>query len=196
MREDEKDGGDEVGATRRAQTSNESRRLLIAAAAELFAEQGFRKTTVADVADRAGISRGSIPWHFGNKDGLLEAVIEEFGTSWRDADPPPSGPKEGLDDVLDFVLQPTTRLLITLVAEAVEPGSPVHAFYADLHRAMRKWIAGWTEGAVLPAGVSREEFATALTGAIIGVHQQWRVSPDDVDIHRVFDTLRAVFFQS
>lgn len=192
----EKGGDVDVGATRRAQTSSESRRLLIVAAAELFAEQGFRKTTVAEVAERAGISRGSIPWHFGNKDGLLEAVIEEFGTTWRDADRPAGIPAETLDDVLKFVLQPTTRLLITLLAEAVEPGSPVHAFYADLHRGMRKRLAGWTEGVVLPAGVSREDFATALTGAIIGAHQQWRVSPEDVDIHRVFGTLKVFFFQS
>ncbi|CAA0083094.1 HTH-type transcriptional regulator TtgR [Mycolicibacterium vanbaalenii] len=185
-----------VSATRRAQTSSESRRLLIAAAAELFAEQGFRKTTVADVADRAGISRGSIPWHFGNKDGLLEAVIDEFSTTWRDVAPPPGGPSAAFDELLDFVRQPTTRLLITLLAEAVEPGSPVHDFYADLHRGMRKWLADWTEGVMFPEGVSPEDFATALTGAIIGAHQQWRVSPTDVDIERVFRTLKVIFLQS
>ncbi|MCV7408512.1 TetR family transcriptional regulator [Mycobacterium florentinum] len=185
-----------MGATRRAQTSNESRQLLIAAAAELFAEQGFRKTTVADVADRAGISRGSIPWHFGNKDGLLEAVIEDFSTNWRDADPPDDGPAAGFDQLLHFVRQPETRLLITLLAEAVEPNSPVRGFYVELHRMMRKWVSDWTMGAPIPAGVSSEEFGVALTGAIIGAHQQWRVSPDDIDIDCVFGTLKVIFLQS
>lgn len=184
-----------MGPTRRAQTSSESRRLLVAAAAELFAEQGFRKTTVADVADRAGISRGSIPWHFGNKDGLLEAVIEDFSMTWLHSGPPAATPGEGIDEVLRFVRQPATRLLITLLAEAVEPDSPVHDFYAELHRGMRKWVASWTHGSPLRPGVSHEEFALVLTAAIIGVHQQWRVAPDDIDLDRAFSTLKSVFLQ-
>lgn len=182
-------------ATRREQTSNESRRLLIAAAAELFAEQGFRKTTFADVADRAGISRGSIPWHFGNKDGLLEAVIEEFSSSWLHGEQLDNA-VGSLDQVRAVMRHPTTRLLITLVAEAVEPGSPVHDFYAELHRSMRKALARLTEGTDLPPGVSQEEFVAVLNAAVIGVHQQWRVSPDDIDLDRMFEALEKVFFRA
>jgi TetR/AcrR family transcriptional regulator, acrAB operon repressor len=182
-----------MGATRRAQTSSESRHLLITAAAELFAEQGFRKTTVADVAERAGISRGSIPWHFGNKDGLLEAVVAEFSTTLLDATEPPAGsPLEVLDQARDFVRQPTTRLLITLLAEAVEPGSPVHGFYAELHRLLRKSGARGLERVAMPTGVSREEFTAVLIGAVIGVHQQWRVSPADIDLDRVFEAMKVI----
>lgn len=183
-------------ATRRAQTSGESRHLLISAAAELFAEQGFRKTTFADIAERSGISRGSIPWHFGNKDGLLEAVIDELTTTWLDSPAPSGDITENLQLVRDFISQPTTRLLITLLAEAVEPDSPVHAFYAELHRSMRKWLSGWTSGTKMPRGVSREEFTTLLTGAIIGIHQQWRISPDDVDLDRSLAALKAVFLRT
>ena len=63
-------------ATRREHTSTESRELILTAAAELFAAKGYRQTTFADVAERSGISRGSIPWHFGSKEGLLLAVLE------------------------------------------------------------------------------------------------------------------------
>lgn len=185
-----------MGPTRRAQTSSESRRLLIAAAADLFAEQGFRRTTVADVAERAGISRGSIPWHFGNKDGLLEAVIDDFSTTWLHSGPPADSPEEGIDEVLRFLRQPATRLLITLLAEAVEPDSPVHDFYAELHREVRKWVTSWTHAVPLRPGVSHDEFALVLTGAVIGVHQQWRVSPDDIDLDQALSALKSVFLQS
>ncbi|MDQ2635681.1 MAG: TetR/AcrR family transcriptional regulator [Actinomycetota bacterium] len=185
-----------MAATRRAQTSSESRRLLVSAAAELFAEQGFRKTTVADVADRAGISRGSIPWHFGNKDGLLEAVIEQISSSWLEqAEAPAGGTAASLDRIKTLIQEPSTRLLITLVAEAVEPGSPVHGFYADLHRSLRKWVENWTLDAPLPPGVSREEYVAVLTGAIIGVHLEWRVAPADIGLDRAFDTLKAIFIR-
>jgi TetR/AcrR family acrAB operon transcriptional repressor len=157
-------------ATRRAQTSSESRRLLVSAAAELFAEQGFRRTTFAD--------------------------IEELTTRWLNTPPPTDDMTESLDLVLEFVRQPATRLLITLVAEAVEPESPVHTFYAELHRSMRKWLSGWTSGTKMPRGVRREEFTTLLTGAIIGVHQQWRIAPDDVDLDRTLGVLKAVFLRA
>lgn len=179
-------------ASRRAQTSQESRRLLIAAATGLFAEQGFRRTTFADIADRSGISRGSIPWHFGNKDGLLQAVIEEMAATMLDLDASSESLSQGLDRICDYVRRPTTRLLITLVAEAVEPGSPVHTFYADLHDTLRKWVGGFIVESDIPPGVRREDFVAVVIGAVIGVHQQWRVAPDGVDLDRCFEALKAL----
>ncbi|EHI12848.1 TetR/AcrR family transcriptional regulator [Mycolicibacterium thermoresistibile] len=179
-------------ASRRAQISEESRRLLIAAATELFAEQGFRRTTFADIAERSGISRGSIPWHFGNKDGLLRAVIEDFIAGVIELDASEQTLSEGLDRIRDYVRRPTTRLLITLVAEAVEPDSPVHAFYAQLHDTLRKWLSDWIDDKDIPPGVSRENFVTVLIGAVIGVHQQWRVAPHHVDLDACFAALKQL----
>ncbi|WP_025738436.1 TetR family transcriptional regulator [Mycobacterium genavense] len=181
--------------TRREQTSSESRQLLISAAAELFAEQGFRRTTFVDIAQRSGISRGSIPWHFGNKDGLLEAVVEEITESLIHAPPPGDNPAENLDELREFIRRPTTRLLITLTAEALEPDSPVHGFYAELHRTMRKWLKNWTEQMPLPAGVNRDDVVTVLTGAAIGIHQQWRVAPEEIDLDQTFAAFKAVFLK-
>lgn len=178
-------------ANRRAQSSRESRRMLVAAATELFAENGFRRTTFADIADRSGVSRGSIPWHFGNKDGLLQAVIEEMTASMPDIGRSVRNLDEGMDRVRDFVRRPTTRLLITLVAEAVEPDSPVHTYYTQLHGNLRQWIDGWVDESALPAGVRREDFVAVMTGAIIGVHQQWRIAPDSVDLDRCIIALKA-----
>ena len=54
---------------------DESRQRLLDAAEELFLEKGFEETTVVEIGKRAGISHGSIPWHFGNKAGILYAVV-------------------------------------------------------------------------------------------------------------------------
>src|ERR1044071_8623124 len=89
--------------TRRQQTSGESRELILAAAAALFAEKGYRQTTFVDVARRSGISRGSIPWHFGSKEGLLLAVLERSVDRFNAiAD---EAPEQGLLPLFD---QPTT----------------------------------------------------------------------------------------
>ncbi len=48
---------------------------LLDAAAQLFTRLGFDKTTVADVAAEAGISKGAVYLHFESKDALLDALI-------------------------------------------------------------------------------------------------------------------------
>jgi TetR/AcrR family acrAB operon transcriptional repressor len=58
-----------------SEIGDESRQRLIDAAEELFVEKGYDNTTVVEIGERAGISHGSIPWHFGNKPGLLMAVV-------------------------------------------------------------------------------------------------------------------------
>ena len=64
------------GPRRIDEIGEESRRRILDAAEELFAERGFDRTSFVDIAKRSGISRGSIPWHFKNKDGLVMAVVE------------------------------------------------------------------------------------------------------------------------
>ena len=53
------------------------RRALIEAARQLFAEQGYEKTTLSEIVDRAGGSLATVYKLFGNKEGILEAVVFE-----------------------------------------------------------------------------------------------------------------------
>ncbi|WP_067813061.1 TetR/AcrR family transcriptional regulator [Actinomadura kijaniata] len=182
-------------ATRRTERTQESRRLLVTAAAELFAEKGYRQTSFLDIAEKAGISRGSIPWHFGNKLGLLEAVIDDQiqAVLTRFAPTPgerPSG--DPLDQVMGFIRMPVTRLFITLLAEAVEVDSPIREHYAQLHAALRQGVRSQIPAEALPAGTTPEAFTVVLVGAVIGVHAQWRVAPEAVDLDAVRTTIRAL----
>ena len=54
----------------------EKRPLILQAATEVFAEQGFAAVTVAEIADRAGIGKGTVYEYFSSKDELLFAVFE------------------------------------------------------------------------------------------------------------------------
>jgi AcrR family transcriptional regulator len=62
---------------RKAQT----RALLLAAAADLFADQGIDAVSVDAVAEAAGRTSGAVYAHFGSKQGLLLALLD----SWRDS---------------------------------------------------------------------------------------------------------------
>jgi TetR/AcrR family acrAB operon transcriptional repressor len=105
----------------------------------------------------------------------------------------PTSVGEGFARIVEFVHDPNTRLLITLVAEAVEPDSPVRVFYADLHAALRAWTGTWTSGVVLPSGMDRDGFTIVLIGAVIGV--QWRFDPDAVNLEHALATLEAMVYQ-
>jgi AcrR family transcriptional regulator len=70
---------------------DEVRRALIGAATELFAEQGPARVGVREIADRAGVNHGLVHRHFGSKENLLRAVLDDLsGRIWRGVDPTPS----------------------------------------------------------------------------------------------------------
>lgn len=58
---------------------------LLSAAEELFAERGYRHTTVALICSRAGIATGSFYAHFGSKAAIFAAVLRRISTDLRSA---------------------------------------------------------------------------------------------------------------
>lgn len=55
----------------------EKQEKILQAALELFAKEGYHATSTNKVAKHAGVSEGLIFRHFGNKEGLLQAILEE-----------------------------------------------------------------------------------------------------------------------
>jgi len=55
----------------------ETRERIISAVVECIGELGFPKTTASEIARRAGLTWGAVQHHFGDKDGILVAVLEE-----------------------------------------------------------------------------------------------------------------------
>lgn len=65
--------------TRRAEIAKAARREeILAAARRVFAVRGFRGTTIADIAEDAGIALGTIYLYFASKDGVFAALNEQF----------------------------------------------------------------------------------------------------------------------
>lgn len=51
---------------------------ILEAALKLFGQQGFHATTLDQVAESAGVSKGAIYWHFKSKDDLVDAIVEHY----------------------------------------------------------------------------------------------------------------------
>ena len=66
-----------TASTSRAERRAETRRLLLDAAAKVFAAKGYRGAAVADVADAAGFTKGAVYDHFRTKEALYLALLRE-----------------------------------------------------------------------------------------------------------------------
>lgn len=180
---------------------DESRRRILDAAEELFAERGFDRTSFVDIAERSGISRGSIPWHFKNKDGLLIAVVERALDSFMGADryevPPTLG--EILDDYAAWVRDGKSALMFMLITEAMTSTGVVRTHYQEFleqrRRGLRNWLRALRPADADPevAAASERDFAFAINSAVIGLHLQIIVDPETMEFERALRSLEHFF---
>jgi AcrR family transcriptional regulator len=116
-------------AKRRPRTNQErveeSTLALIASAIELFARQGYERTTAAEIGTNAGFSRNMVRDRYGSKEALLQSVFETFADLLL---PTVRGERTGagldcvlsqLDDLLHAAEQQpeTLRAMIVLIFE-------------------------------------------------------------------------------
>src|SRR5277367_528055 len=91
---------------------SERRADVVTIAAALFAQKGFRATTVREIADAAGILSGSLYHHFDSKesigDEILSGFIIEVLADYRAAVAAGGGPRA----VLEQVVRSTSRTLV------------------------------------------------------------------------------------
>jgi TetR/AcrR family transcriptional regulator len=57
----------------------ETRDRIIATALDLFSRRGYEGTGIQEIVDNAGITKPSLYYYFGSKQGLLEAIVAGFG---------------------------------------------------------------------------------------------------------------------
>lgn len=62
----------------RTEMIDATRARLIASARQAFATQGYANTSMDDFTARAGLTRGALYHHFGDKKGLLAAVVAQL----------------------------------------------------------------------------------------------------------------------
>jgi AcrR family transcriptional regulator len=67
-----------VSTGKRAQMVEETRGKLIQAARKAFATKGYTAASMDDLTKEAGLTRGALYHNFGDKKGLLQAVIDQI----------------------------------------------------------------------------------------------------------------------
>jgi polyketide synthase 12 len=72
-----------------------NRRLLLASARELLAEQGSDRLTMDGLAERAGLGKGTVFRRFGTRAGIFHALLDDDERTFQEqvlSGPPPLGP--------------------------------------------------------------------------------------------------------
>jgi len=62
-------------------TTRDTRGEILAVATELFSDQGFEATSLREIAERLGITKAALYYHFPSKDDILRALLEPMRTT-------------------------------------------------------------------------------------------------------------------
>lgn len=131
-----------------ARLGAERRQAILDAAVDVFGTQGFNGGSLSDVAERIGASPPLILYHFGSKEGLLQAVLEERDRVHVRLIEGLAGIEvvEMLRSLVIFAEASRqhaghTALFTTLQAESLDPGSPAHAYFLERSRGVRGLLA-------------------------------------------------------
>jgi AcrR family transcriptional regulator len=187
---------------RRSERGDVSRERILESATELFSQRGYAGTGVDQLAARSAIAKTAIYYHFGNKEGLLAAVLERAATAWidgiREASRQAGGPIERLDRALlgmramleekPWIL----KLLQILALEVAEEKPEIRAtLQSILRRARDAFVSGMREalGADVPGAETIAGLILAfLDGISLGLH----LAPEEISLDEVFEEIRRL----
>jgi AcrR family transcriptional regulator len=113
----------------------ETRATLLKAARKAFSEQGYAETSMDDLTAMAGLTRGALYHHFGDKKGLLTAVVAqidaEMDTRLQTLSDAAENAWEGFRDrcrmYLEMAQEPEIQRIVLRDARAVLGSSPPEA---------------------------------------------------------------------
>jgi AcrR family transcriptional regulator len=158
---------------------------MVAIAADLFAQKGYRATTVREIADAAGILSGSLYHHFDSKesigDEILSGFINEVLANYRAAVAEATDPRA----VLEQIVRSTSRTLSSHRAALTMLQNDWNHFaaqprFAYLPKALREIERTWIGQLELgrQAGLFRTDLDPKLTYRllqdVLWIPAQWR----------------------
>lgn len=169
------------------------RREILDAAFEVFAAAGFRAGSLKDIAARIGIDPSTILHHFGSKEALLRAMLDDKQA--RDSDGKPD--LESLDaasfpgGLLELAerndrVPGLISLYAVLSAESTtvdHPGADYFRERAERTRsAFRQGFQSMADEGLLAAGVDAEDAATSTFALWDGIQIHWLIDPASVSV--------------
>lgn len=188
------------GRMTQAERTALSDQRMFKAAISLINERGTQKTTLKDIGEMAGYSRGLANYRFGSKDGLMLELFARFDARWKEHLGSYIKDQTGINAVLaaanalrDFLkLEPGyMRAMYILWYESLGHESEIRNRLAGHHDVYRKDATQWiTEGIAsgeIDPDIDAEQFAVQYCAFIFGLVYQWLVKAEVIDLDRLFE---------
>jgi len=184
-------------AIRRQREKDLRRESILRAAEKLFAEKGYRKTRIEDIADLAEVSVGAVYGYFKNKEELLANVLDDIGlyirrlagSAFRNADSTLEGiEKSGMAFFEEVCIDHPEKVLL-LYDEAIGLSPQFLAarknfmikMTADVNHALKK--AEENLGMHFSSDISAEVMAVCTTAIFVWLghyYRLWQKKPKDI----------------
>lgn len=143
---------------------------LAQSAFEVFAEQGFAKVNLDQIAAHAGVTKGSLYWHYDSKKELILAACQHYYRQWHEdihsVIAPVIQPLERLRAAIEFsvnscVIDCRNRLFTTGIFMLMQEDAEVRAGWTQFYSSVREFYVGLVKAAqaagALSAGDARRE---------------------------------------
>ena len=172
------------------------REEILDVALRLFAQKGYDRTSVREIARETGLSQAGLLHHFATKEDLFLEVLRRRDE--RDGDPAGGRHVHSVDALISAVANNASepglvRLFVLMSAEAAEEGSRGGAWFADRYRWLLEQIADdvrrhQATGAVDP-DLDPADVASLLVAVADGLQLQWLLDPEGVDMAQRLEQL-------
>ncbi|WP_330984061.1 MULTISPECIES: acrEF/envCD operon transcriptional regulator [Enterobacterales] len=176
-----------------------TRQKLIDAAIEQFARRGVSETTLTDIADAAGVTRGAVYWHFTSKAEIFNEMwsqqyplrdIIKHKLTHNENENPLAFMRESFTAALQYISRsPKQQALMQILFHKCEfnsemmPESEIRQrigfSYEILQALLRKCISNGS----LPAETNIELSLLILHSFFSGVVKNWLLSPERLDLY-------------
>ena len=143
-------------------------------AVELFAQHGYERTSLREIAERLGMTKAALYYHYPSKQALLLSIIEPLISEWKTvADKAEtrthstSTVRAVLGECLDVLLR-HRRIAGMFTRDAPAVFEAIGRLYEDIiavHQRLHTWLAGPSPS---PADRVRAFAATEVLGAALG----------------------------
>lgn len=175
-------------STGRTAQGEQSRAVILEEARRLFADSGFRGTSMASVAAAADLTQPGLLHHFPSKEALLHAVLEQhYHDDGRRLNKSMANGDAGIMNALERLVEHNTqseratRFFSVLVAESISPDHPGHEYFKRRYRKVRARLAASLRddqaAARVRADTDPDELAAVIAAAMDGLQIQWLLDP-------------------
>lgn len=170
--------------TRRSPRGDASRAAILDTAEKHFGENGFRKASIASIAEEVGMSDPGLLHHFGSKAGLLSSLLEErFAVDEVKLQEGEELELSQLVELLGAIANENegrragVKLLMVLFAESFAKDHPAHGYFKDRYKHVRAilttHIANEQRKGTISAEIPADHVASGLIALMDGLQMQW-----------------------